>query len=155
MTVSGGATGRRAKAQYFCMKCEEPTFGGGKSCEICGKIALRFDSKAEYRRFHELRLMEKAGEIYGLRPHPRYELIVRPNVSPDGSGLKVGVYTADFEYVVPDWHGAVTVVEDVKPFRALKSKRNLGKKVPIMTADAALRIRLFEILYDRKVRVVA
>ena len=34
-----------------------------------------FASKLEHRRYCELRLLEKAGEIRGLMVHPRYEII--------------------------------------------------------------------------------
>lgn len=65
---------------------------------------IRFDSKAEARRYAELKLLEKAGEIAGLELQPRYALH-------SYGGEKVGAYVADFRYVVP---GNGTVVEDVK-----------------------------------------
>src|SRR3990167_4238943 len=34
-----------------------------------------FASKLEHRRYCELRLLEKSGEIRGLMVHPRYEII--------------------------------------------------------------------------------
>ena len=51
---------------------------------------IRFASKAEARRFSELKLLEKAGEIAGLCLQPQYDLHV--------GGTKIGAYRADFEY---------------------------------------------------------
>lgn len=51
---------------------------------------IRFASKAEARRYAELKMLEKAGEIQDLELQPRFELIV--------AGKKVGVYVADFRY---------------------------------------------------------
>lgn len=70
----------------------------------------RFPSKAEARRYRELTLLEKAGEIEGLELQPRYELTVR--------GVKVGTYVGDFRYrVVKGLNASLTVVEDVKGVR--------------------------------------
>ena len=60
------------------------------------------DSKAEARRYEELLLMQRSGEISDLAIHPRYPLEV--------NGIDVSRYTADFRYLD---HGIV-VVEDVK-----------------------------------------
>ena len=62
----------------------------------------RFASKAEAARYQELRLLAKAGELWGLELQPRYRLTV--------GGLVIGTYVADFTYV--DASGRV--VEDVK-----------------------------------------
>ena len=64
----------------------------------------KFPSKAEARRYQELRLLERAGKITGLRLQPRYDLHV--------NGRKIGSYVGDFEYV--ERHGGTTVTEDVK-----------------------------------------
>lgn len=66
---------------------------------------IRFASKAEAKRYHELLLLEKAGEIVGLELQKRYQL----NAS-DGS--KVAVYVADFDYI--DKRTNTRVTEDVK-----------------------------------------
>ena len=75
---------------------------------------LRFASKAEARRYQDLKLMEAAGEIAYLECHPCFPLIV--------NGVKVGTYIADFMY----WQEGRRVVEDVKGVRtqvyALKKK---------------------------------
>lgn len=153
-SASGAATGRRAKAQRVCIKCLLAYATKIKRC-ACGGEITRFASLAELRRYSELRMMERAGEIYNLKAHPKYDLIVRPNDPRAEEGTKVGTYTPDFRYVVADpSQGAVTVLEEIKPGKILKSKRNYGKKVPIVTGDATLRIKLFEALYGKKVRII-
>lgn len=62
---------------------------------------LRFASQAEARRYIELRLLERAGEILNLVCQPRYVL---------GSGKKPPVYVADFAYS----EAGRQVAEDVK-----------------------------------------
>lgn len=63
---------------------------------------VKFSSKAEARRYSELRLLEKIGDISELELQPRYPLVV--------SGKRVATYVADFRYV----RAGQTVVEDVK-----------------------------------------
>ena len=63
---------------------------------------IRFDSKAEARRYGELKILERAGEIGGLRLQPRFPIEV--------NGMRVCTYIADFEYRNADGR----VVEDVK-----------------------------------------
>ena len=73
---------------------------------------LSFDSKKEARRYGELKLMEKAGEIGLLKFHPRYSL--------DINGVHICDYEADFSYVPKEWEYRVCdreVVEDVKGYR--------------------------------------
>lgn len=69
---------------------------------------IRFASKAEAKRYGELKLLEKAGEIVDLKLQPKYPLLV--------GGHKVGSYVADFEYSRVEERGKVMhrVVEDVK-----------------------------------------
>lgn len=80
---------------------------------------ITFASKAEARRYQELRLLEKAGQIHWLELQPRYPLIV--------SGYKVGEYRGDFKYATLGRDGCLTeIVEDVKgvktPVYRLKAK---------------------------------
>ena len=86
---------------------------------------LRFASKAEARRYQELRLLLAVGEITALECHPRYPLVV--------NGVKVGSYEADFRYVTPEGE---TVIEDVKGVR---------------TSTYKLKKRLVEALYGIQV----
>lgn len=75
---------------------------------------LGFDSKKEYYRYNELKLLEKSGEISGLQTQVTYELI--PSQWETVNGKKRCVehavkYIADFQYV--DKNGDL-VVEDTK-----------------------------------------
>lgn len=73
---------------------------------------IRFDSLKEARRYQELRLLEKAGEIGSLETHPTFPLHVSVVVMGDFNGVhrQVGHYTADFGYR----QNGQYVVEDVK-----------------------------------------
>lgn len=73
----------------------------------------RFDSKHEYERYGELALMERAGEISGLRLQVPFECI--PAVKDEnGKTIERAVrYIADFAYKKDGkW-----VIEDVKGYR--------------------------------------
>lgn len=71
---------------------------------------IRFASKAEMRRYVDLRLLERAGHIRDLEVQPAFPIEVI-NIG-NGEATQVGVYKADFRYFNVD-HGG-TVVEDVK-----------------------------------------
>jgi hypothetical protein len=64
-----------------------------------------FDSKAEARRYMELRLLEKSNEISDLRLQYPFECKINEK--------KICTYRADFDY----FEGDQWVVEDVKGFR--------------------------------------
>lgn len=80
--------------------------------EVCG---IKFDSKAEARRYSCLKLLEKAGEISDLSLQPRFDLVV--------NGKKCGFYKADFKYI----ENGKEVVEDVKGVKT--TTYNLKKKL--------------------------
>ena len=75
-----------------------------------------FDSKAEARRYKELRLLEKNGDIADLELQPKFLVEVK--------GKKICTYLADFQYF--DRAKGAHVVEDVKgvktPVYRLKKK---------------------------------
>jgi hypothetical protein len=79
---------------------------------------IRFDSMKEARRYQELKLLEKAGEIHKLRRQPQFYLTVGMS-----SGALIGIYRADFEYCecaatdMLDCFMAHRVVEEVKGFK--------------------------------------
>lgn len=76
---------------------------------------IRFASKKEAKRYAELKLLEKAGEITGLILQPRYALTVTGNGvgnEPPGFVAQLGSYVADFTYF--DIRARRVVVEDVK-----------------------------------------
>ena len=79
----------------------------------------RFASKKEAKRFGELKLLEKAGEISNLELQPAFPFSIdgRPVLSrskryPNGRQLKM---VADFRYT--DTKNGLVVWEDVKGFR--------------------------------------
>ena len=92
-----------------------------------------FDSKKEFRRWQELKMLEKAGNISDLRRQVKFVLVPEiregPVQGPRG-GVKPGkilerpvCYVADFTY----YEGSQLVVEDTKGVRtdAYKIKRKL------------------------------
>jgi hypothetical protein len=72
---------------------------------------ITFDSKAEARRYGELRVLEKGGAIRDLRLQPEFTLC--PWMTDHSDIVPLGKYRGDFAYEMPD--GSV-VVEDVKGF---------------------------------------
>lgn len=84
---------------------------GAKATTVDGH---RFASQAEARRYGELKLLEKAGEITNLELQPKYPLLV--------NGVVIAHYVGDFRYHVK----GLPVVEDVKgvktPLYRLKKK---------------------------------
>ena len=75
-----------------------------------------FDSKKEYKRWKELQLLEKAGEIRNLRRQVKYRLLPSQYIYKDGENPvcveRPVSYIADFVYDTP----AETIVEDCKGF---------------------------------------
>lgn len=89
-----------------------------------------FDSIKERRRYLQLVMMQKAGEISELEVHPKFRL--------DVEGKKVCTYTADFRYKNRDGE---TVVEDVK-------------SAPTRTQAYRLKKKLMEAVYGIKITEV-
>jgi len=91
---------------------------GAKAVVIDGKT---FPSKAEGRRYEELKLMQREGIIRDLQLQPRYPIRI--------SGVLVTTYVADFRYF--DVERGQEVVEDVKGFvtDVYKLKKKLVKLV--------------------------
>ena len=73
-----------------------------KKTEVDGIV---FDSKAEAKRYTELKLLEKANVISDLRLQPKFDCVV--------NGKKICTYRADFDYYEADKY----VCEDVKGFK--------------------------------------
>jgi len=88
---------------------------------------IRFASKKEARRYRELKLLEKAGEIKDLELQKKYSLLV--------AGSKVGVYIADFVY--QEKGNDFLTVEDVK-----------GVRTPVYR----LKKKIFEAMYRIEIR---
>lgn len=74
-----------------------------------------FDSKREGRRFQELRLLERGGEISDLKTQVDYELIPT-QTRQHGKAERAVHYIADFVYQ-DNRHGGALVVEDAKGVR--------------------------------------
>lgn len=85
----------------------------------------RFDSIAEHTRYCELVMLEQAGEISGLKVHPKYE--IQPAFKHKGKKYRAVTYEGDFEYI----EDGQVVVEDVKGVETdvfkLKQKLLLNK----------------------------
>lgn len=75
---------------------------------------IRFASMKEARRFQELKMLEKAGEIHTIELQPKYPIIAVRLIG--GGSMKVADYVADFRYQTKKYPSEV-VVEDVKGFK--------------------------------------
>jgi len=100
---------------------------GNRPVEIDG---VRFDSGKEARRYNELKLLERAGQIKNLELQPRF--LLQEAFKHNGETHRKIEYVADFRYI----EDGKQVVEDVKsvitkkhPVYALK-KKLLFKKYP-------------------------
>ena len=70
---------------------------------------IKFDSKAEHKRWQYLLQMQRAGEISGLELQVPFELIPA-QVAPSDKKERATVYVSDFVY----WKDGGRIVEDVK-----------------------------------------
>lgn len=70
---------------------------------------IKHDSRKEARRWVELTLLQRAGEISDLKRQVKYELI------PKQEGERAVTYIADFVYT--DKKTGSTVIEDCKGFK--------------------------------------
>ena len=94
---------------------------------------MTFDSVKEYKRYCELRLLEKAGAISNLQRQVEFELIPAQR-EPDRVGVRGGIkrgkviekavkYVADFVYT----EDGMMIVEDVKS-KATQTKEFIIKR---------------------------
>lgn len=74
-----------------------------------------FDSRAEARRWHELKLLLRAGEIEDLQRQVKYTLV--PVQRDEGGNLIERAITYKADFVYRDKRTGKTVVEDVKGMR--------------------------------------
>ena len=77
---------------------------GARRTEVDG---IMFASAKEARRYSELRLLQRAGEITDLTRQPRYPIVI--------NDVKVCTYVADFSYL--EKGAARVTVEDAKGFK--------------------------------------
>lgn len=99
---------------------------------------ITFDSKAEARRYQELKLLHKVGKITSLHIHPVFPI---PNGELEGVKGHICNVELDFQYFRDDW-----VFEDVKGRDNALSrlKRKLveafyGIKVDVISANTRLK----------------
>ncbi len=78
--------------------------------KVVDEFGQKFDSKREYKRFTELRLLEKAGQISNLQTQVTFEIVPKQK-KPSGGVEHAVKYIADFLYTLPD---GKNVIEDVK-----------------------------------------
>jgi hypothetical protein len=103
----------------------KPNKYGAKKTEVDG---ITFDSRLEARRYVQLKALQAAGEIHGLKLQPRYEFVV--------NGVHVGRYTPDFRYM--DNEGDIHT-EDVKGVRT----RDLSLRLKLMQAIHGVTVELW------------
>lgn len=127
---SGGSTASKPeKIHQPSQKSKRPSAGSlepyewpskfrAKRCVIDGE---KLDSQAEGRRYAALKLLERAGEINGLKRQPRFPFEIE--------GELMFAYFADFLYTLRST--GATVVEDVKGVRTpmFKLKKKIIEKV--------------------------
>lgn len=95
---------------------------------------IKFDSKAEGRRYVELKLRQRTSHISSLVCHPKFDL--QPSFKKNGKTIRAITWSADFSY----WFNGKRIIEDVKPFNKKKGKF-------IIEPAAILRHKLFEYKY--------
>ena len=74
---------------------------------------IKFDSKLEARRYIQLKLLQRAGEITDFRT--QVEFVLQPSYKKNGKTIRAIKYIADFVYY--DVKRKETIVEDTKGFR--------------------------------------
>jgi hypothetical protein len=107
---------------------------------------LSFDSRAEARRYGELRLLEQQGTISCLKVHTRFALHVRDC---NGVMVEIGHYEDDSDY--RDEHGHF-VVEDVKS--APVRRKSTGRWFSTQTDLFKWKQKHFEAEYGIRITIV-
>ena len=81
-------------------------------------VGIKFASKAEERRYHELLTLQRVGDIFHLQLQPKFVL---QSAFDDrfGRHYRAITYTADFAYV----EGGQEIVEDVKGGKATQTQQ--------------------------------
>jgi len=97
---------------------------------------IRFASRAESRRYSELKLFVQTGQIIDLTLQPRY-LLIPKYTNANGEKIQAAYYVADFSYY--DTEKGAFVIEDVK-------------RKATATAVYKFKKKLFEYMYpDRTI----
>lgn len=103
-------------------------FGAKKVVAPDGQV---FDSQKEYRRWCELKLLERAGKITDLKRQVKYELI------PKQEGERACTYVADFVYL----QDRRIVVEDCKGYKKGAAYSLFSIKRKLMLYLKSIRIK--------------
>ncbi len=108
----GSRVGAKAKRVWVCENCggwhhNKPALGCEHVPCDCSTF-IHFPSRAEAKRYANLRLQESQGMIHDLALQPRFPLYV---TTPSGDMDKIGEYRADFAYF--NKRGQ-RIIEDVK-----------------------------------------
>ena len=84
-----------------------------------------FDSAKEAKRYKELKLLERAGEISNLELQPRF--LLQESFRKNGRVYRMIEYIADFQYI----ENGKTIVEDVKGIQTdvFKLKHKIFEKI--------------------------
>lgn len=114
--------------KYHSRKCTVTLPESGKS--------ITFDSEKEARRFGELVLLQKAGNVRSLRLQVNFTLQEGYTTS-EGERVRPIVYRADFTYQERTTYGWRTVVEDVKGVRT----KEYGMKRKLMLEKFGVSIK--------------
>lgn len=91
------------------MPGDKMTKYGSKTTELDG---YKFDSLAECRRYQDLRIMERNGDISNLVVHPRF--ILQEPFTHNHIRERAIAYEADFSYYEKEGR---KIIEDVKGFK--------------------------------------
>lgn len=106
-------TERIKAADYLAQIAQTPETKGNKyNAQRVEYDGFTFDSKAEADRWRQLKLLQSAGEICGLKRQVSIPLFGRDGPIMTDSGKNQRTYKADFVYV--DNALGVTVIEDKK-----------------------------------------
>ncbi len=117
---------RMSATEFRAMTQSKPSKYGNEPVWIDG---IRFDSRAEGKRYCQLKLLQAAGEIAELELQPKVKLTV--------NGVQVCTYIGDFRY----WHvhSKKRVTEDVKG---------------IETKDFKIKAKLFRAVFGHDIVLV-
>lgn len=91
---------------------------------------IRFASKKEAARYNELKLLEKAKEIFGLEVHPRFRIVVNDK--------RICTYVADFRYW--DERSGRDRVEDVKGYKKGAAYNLFKLKKAMLLATSGIEV---------------
>ena len=96
--------GKKSRKGYFNMYYKMYQTRYAKKNKFGAVKTHGFDSKKEFNRYQELKLLEKAGEVSDIKAQERFDLYGK-------NGNKICSYKADFTYFEKD---GTRVIEDVK-----------------------------------------